>query len=132
MMLERSTKHRMVGGILFIETSDPHGKFVVPKSITVTSVLSGSRLDFSMADFVYPVTKIRITGGVLSDLKVTVPRGVAVETRGIGILGSFKGLKSQSVHAAHDGPMILVEGVTVLGTVKVVVNENVPPVKTIY
>merc|ERR1712043_45583 len=69
-MLERPNNNRFVGGVLFIETSDPNGKFTVPKSITATSVLSGSKIDFSVADFIHPVTTIRAYGTVLSDLKV--------------------------------------------------------------
>ena len=131
-MLKRYRKHRVVAGVLFVNISDQYDKIIAPKSITVATVLTGNKIDLSVADFVHPVTKIQVPVNILGGLHVIVPRGVAVETRGIGILGSFTGVKSQGIHSGQDRPLVIVEGMTVLGGVHVSINKSVPPVKIIY
>ncbi|CAJ1934411.1 unnamed protein product [Cylindrotheca closterium] len=117
-------------GVLFIGTPRQTGKFTVPKNISVVSVLDGTKIDLSVADFVHPVTTIRVFPSVLSGVKIIVPRGVRVETQGLGILGGIKGI-SQNIPVSHDGPKIIVQGITVLGGIKVSVNHNVPPVQIV-
>jgi hypothetical protein len=124
----------VMGGILFIQT--PHhttkGKFTLPKTIHVGNILSGSKLDLSCADFVHPVTTI-VTGSILAGVKIIVPRGVRVETQGLGILGGFKGLRSQTVTAGQydDSPLVLIQGFAILGGVKVVLNDGVAPLRVV-
>jgi hypothetical protein len=130
-MLARANKREASLGILFVETTERKGKFTVPQSIDVLCVLRGSTIDLSIADFVYPTTTIRVIPSVLSGVKIKVPRGVRVEMQGIGILGGMKGLKTQNIHVGQDGPVLKVQGVTVLGSVVVTVNDSVPPVKVV-
>ena len=126
----RKNENQLLGGILFIATSNQNGKFTVPKYIYGGAILSGIHLDLSAADFVHPETKIN-AGTILGGLKLIVPRGVRVETRGVGILGGFKGLNTQNVHAGQDAPLVTVYGLAILGGLKVTVNENVPPVRIV-
>ena len=117
-----------MGGILFINLSGPkNGKFVVPKTIRAGTVLGDVKIDMSNADFVHPVTTISL-GGVLSDAKITVPRGVKVDDRGLGILGTFKGPRDTvtAVNAATKAPHIIVRGASILSDCKVIVNEHCP------
>lgn len=130
-MLARTSKHGFNGGVLFVEACDRRGKFTVPQSISVVSVMNGTSIDLSVADFVYPKTTIRVVPAVMSGLKIKVPRGVRVEMQGIGIMGGMKGLKTQNIHAGEDGPLLVVQGLTVMGCVKVTVNEYVPAVKVV-
>jgi hypothetical protein len=130
-MLARANNRDFNLGILFVETTERKGKFTVAQSIDVLCILGGSTIDLSIADFVYPTTTIRVIPNVLSGLKIKVPRGVRVEMQGIGILGGMKGLKTQNIHVGQDGPVLIVQGVTVLGSVQVIVNDSVPPVKVV-
>jgi uncharacterized OB-fold protein len=130
-ILARANIRDLNVGILFVETTERKGKFTVPRSIDVLCVLRGSTIDLSIADFVYPTTTINVIPSVLSGLKIKVPRGVRVEMQGIGILGRMKGLESQNIHVGQDGPVLIVRGVSVLGGVKVTVNDSVPPVKVV-
>ena len=136
------------GGILFIQGPSVGGKFTVPKTLNVGHILSGEKVDLSMADFVHPITTIYV-GTILGGIKIFVPPGVRVETSGIGILGGFKGvndgcshrrsrsscssrnLHSHQPHAGQDAPTIQVTGLSILGGVKVIVNDKVPPVRIV-
>ena len=129
-MLRQTSSNSAYGGVLFIEMSCPKGKYTLPKFVHVGQVLNGQKLDLSYADFVYPITTISV-GTVLGGCKVIVPRGVRVETKGLGILGGFKGLSSTAIHAGQDAPTLVVQGVSILGGVKVTVNTNVPPVRVV-
>lgn len=129
MLAQATTEGR--GGILFIEScgSRSSGKYTVPKEIASGRILSGDKIDLSYADFVHPVTTIS-TGTILGGLKVVVPRGVRVETRGLGILGGFKGLNN-TVHAGQEAPLVVVQGLAILGGVKVSLNRDAPPLRVI-
>lgn len=127
-IMGRSKKFDVNLGVLFIGTANPKGKFTVPKCLAVVSILSGSRIDLSVADFVHPVSKIRVLPSVISGLLITVPRGVRVETRGIGVIGVVRGLNTQNVHVGEEAPLLVVQGLTMLGWIEVNVNKNVPPV----
>ena len=132
-MLERASSYQAMGGILFIGASGcTKGKFTLPKTIHCGQILTGNKLDLSIADFVHPVTTI-LVGTILGGFKLIVPRGVRVETQGFGILGGFKGLRSQTVHAGEvdNAPLIVLQGAAILGGAKVVVNDSVPPVQVI-
>jgi zinc-ribbon domain len=129
-MVERAQTQAM-GGILFIGTFGLlEGKLTLAKEIAVGRILGGDKIDLSYADFVHPVTTIT-TGTILGGLKVIVPRGVRVETRGLGILGGFKGLNGQTVHAGQEAPLVVIQGLSILGGVKVDLNERAPPLRII-
>jgi len=128
-MAGRAKKRKLVGGVLFIEGSEPKGKFIVPKSYKAISILNGFKIDLSYADFVHPITTIHSVG-TLGELQIIVPRGVLVETSGLGILGEFMGT-DQNISATSEGPIVRVQGVSVLGSVNVKVNKDVPPVRII-
>jgi len=114
-----------LGGVLFIYLSGPQdGKFTVPKTIRAGRVLGGVNIDMSNADFVHPVTTIDLVG-VLSGAKITVPRGVRVDVRGLGILGGFRGPRD-TVNVATKAPLLIVRGLSVLGGCKVIVNYDCP------
>eukprot|EP00526_Cylindrotheca_closterium_P019165 CAMPEP_0113610108 /NCGR_PEP_ID=MMETSP0017_2-20120614/4850_1 /TAXON_ID=2856 /ORGANISM="Cylindrotheca closterium" /LENGTH=222 /DNA_ID=CAMNT_0000518973 /DNA_START=113 /DNA_END=778 /DNA_ORIENTATION=+ /assembly_acc=CAM_ASM_000147 len=122
-IMSRTKSFQLSFGVLFIGTPRQTGKFTVPKNISVVSVLDGTKIDLSIADFVHKVTTIRVFPSVLSGVKIIVPGGVRVETQGLGILGGIKGI-SQNIPVSHDGPKIVVQGITVLGGIKVTVNHD--------
>lgn len=130
-IMARSKSFGLSFGVLFVGTPRQRGKFTVAKNVSVVSVLDGTKIDLSVADFVYPVTTIRVFPSVLSGVKIIVPRGVRVEMQGLGILGGIKGL-SQNIPVSHDGPQLVVKGITVLGGIKVTVNHKVPPVQIVH
>lgn len=131
-LLKMASDHRVDFGLLFISTPCKSGKIVVPRVIDVFSVLNGTKIDLSVADFIHPTTTVRIVPSVMSGLKIIVPRGVRVEVQGLAIMGGMKGLRSQNIDVSQDGPLLLVQGLTVMGGVKVTVNERVPAIQVVY
>jgi hypothetical protein len=131
-MLE-SAKTQAVAGVFGIETSSLKGKFTVPERIQVGQVFNGCKIDMSVADFVHPVTYI--TGGaVFGGASLIVPKGVRVESHGVGIFGSFGSLKhGQTVHAGQvaDSPLVVIKGAAIFGSVSVKVNEYAPPIRVV-
>ena len=130
-MLQQAADMDAMGGILFLMLNPKKGgKFTVPRTIHAGQILTGSKLDLSRADFVHPSTTI-YAGTILGAFHLTVPRGVRVEARGLGILGAIQGLSSQTVHAGQDAPVVILSGVAILGGIVVHVNEKVPPVRVV-
>lgn len=132
-MLATSCKKDVLGGILFIESSGGMchaGKFTVPEEVVFGHVLHGDKIDLSRADFVHPKTTLQGTA-ILGGLTIIVPRGVRVNVKGLGILGSFSGIKSQTVSAHEQSPLIVVRGVSILGEVCVKINHDVPPIRVV-
>eukprot|EP00980_Cylindrotheca_fusiformis_P030560 scaffold25035_cov162-Cylindrotheca_fusiformis.AAC.3 len=118
-------------GVRFVRTTERNGKYTAPKTISVLTLAGGAKIDFSLADFVYPETTILVASCITGRLTVEVPRGVRVEIRGIGILGRMRGLEDQNMPVGQSGPLIIVKGAAIMGGVKVVLNENVPPIKVV-
>jgi len=120
-------------GIMFNQSAKNfRGKFTLAKSVTAGHIMSGSTIDLSLADFIYPVTKIMVST-IMGGVHVIVPRGVRVEINGLGIMGSFCGMKAgQNIHAGQDAPLVVLNGFAIMGGVDVCVNENVLPVRVIY
>eukprot|EP00980_Cylindrotheca_fusiformis_P017805 scaffold5622_cov129-Cylindrotheca_fusiformis.AAC.4 len=130
-MLKRASKHDFKLGAMFIMTPERKGKYTVPATISAVTLMSGGKIDFSRADFVYPETTILVVPCIMAGLIIKVPRGVRVEIQGLGIMGIMSGLKTQNIHVGQTGPLIIVKGVAIMGAVKVFVNENVPPIKVV-
>mmetsp|Transcript_30708 Transcript_30708/g.73677 ORF Transcript_30708/g.73677 Transcript_30708/m.73677 type:complete len:238 (+) Transcript_30708:195-908(+) len=128
----KSTARRLDFGVMFVSTPCRSGKITVPEIIDVFSVMTGTKIDLSVADFMYPTTTVRIVPSVMSGLKIVIPQGVRVEVQGLAIMGGMKGPKNQDIDVSQDAPLLLVQGLTVMGGVKVSVNKRVPPIQIIY
>lgn len=128
-MIENATQTDAMGGILFANSSGT-GKFTVPRTIYAGHILARSTLDLSRADFVFAQTVIRSTS-IVGGFRLIVPRGVRVEAKGMGIVGSFRGPRLQSVDPEQDAPRVVLQGFSILGAITVKVNEDVPPVQVI-
>lgn len=134
--LEIGEKNKVLGGAFFIESKDKGGKFVVPHQINLVQALSVEHvIDLSVADFVTPVVHITITS-VMAGCNIKVPRGLKVVTKGnqhiegAEIVGGFDG--PPVTEGTADGPMLIISGVSLLGTgVEVKVNEDVPPLQIV-
>lgn len=121
-----------IGGMIFVETSEKRGKFIVPRTIKVSQFLTETKkIDFSEADFALPVTTIYVKD-FLGGIQLIVPPGVHVETHVAGLLSKTTHSKSVIVDNATDyencPPIIVVKGTHVLSKVKVKVNMKVPPI----
>lgn len=129
-MLETASSCGLTCGLLS-SADNMRDKYTMPKNIQTGNVMGGTRIDASRADFVHGVTKIRACT-IMGTVTLTVPAGVRVETRGCGILGSFSGPeRDASTGAQMPAPLMVINGVSLLGTVNVEVNEDCPTVKIV-
>lgn len=116
-------------GLLFIKLNRHRHKHpTVPRKITAFNMLSGSKLDFRDARFVYPETVITAVS-VLGGCKILLPRGVRVVCNGVGILGGHgKGAEDTGFVGATVGPTIYLKGLSLLGGCEVKVDMKTQPV----
>lgn len=123
-----SPKRKIDGGILFL-SSTPHSdripeRWVVPRKIHVSRILSRTTLNFCKAEFVREKVYIDI-GSILGKVMCIVPRGVQVIYKGAGLLGGYqKNGKSSMGSSFVKKPTIIIRGVHVLAKVVVKVNEE--------
>lgn len=119
-------------GILFIKAGhlDFSGRIIVPRKIRIMTILHGSHIDLTQAQFVHPVTDIEVVS-ILGGCKVFIPDGVQVEVFGVAILGNFKQKGEPSMLNAlssSSAPLLRIRGVSILGCVNVQTDKTRPPV----
>ncbi|MGW2419264.1 DUF1707 SHOCT-like domain-containing protein [Streptomyces sp. NPDC001709] len=84
------------GGIAILSGFERKGRWTVPKRFNCFAFMGGGEIDLREANFAdheVEINCVAIMGGV----QVTVPPGVEVVVRGIGIMGGFE-------HPRDDGP----------------------------
>ncbi|MFB0626437.1 DUF1707 domain-containing protein [Streptomyces sp. AB3(2024)] len=93
------------------------GRWVVPARFNAVAVWGGGELDLREADFAEPevvITCVAIMGGI----QITVPPGVQVDVRGIGVMGAFDHSGTQTV-PQPGAPRVIVNGLAFWGGVEV-------------
>lgn len=93
------------------------GQWTVPKAFTGIGIMGGGELDLRDARFEDRDVVIRCFA-LMGGMSVTVPPGLGVEVRGIGIMGGFD--TSASGFGDPDAPRVVITGFTVMGGVGVV------------
>ena len=117
-------------GFLFLRLGqlDMAGRMIVPRKMNVVCVMHGSNIDLSEAQFVHPVTEIVVTT-MWGGCKVILPQGVHVKISGVALLGSFGQAAPSPQGNANDGmPLVVVKGVSMMGSVEVEINYSKPPI----
>ncbi|MCH6163568.1 DUF1707 SHOCT-like domain-containing protein [Streptomyces marispadix] len=92
------------------------GEWTVPRVFTGVGIMGGGELDLREARFEERDVVIRCFA-LMGGFSVTVPPGMGVEVRGIGIMGGFD--SSASGFADADAPRVVITGLTVMGGVGV-------------
>jgi hypothetical protein len=93
------------------------GRWTVPRVFTGVGIMGGGEPDLRDARFEDRDIVIRCFA-LMGGMSVTVPPGLAVEVRGIGIMGGFD--SSATNFGDPDAPRVVITGVTVMGGVGVV------------
>lgn len=93
------------------------GQWTVPRVFTGIGIMGGGELDLREARFEDRDVVIRCFA-LMGGFSVTVPPGVGVEVRGVGIMGGFD--SSASGFGDAGAPHVVITGVTVMGGVGVV------------
>mmetsp|Transcript_117941 Transcript_117941/g.165806 ORF Transcript_117941/g.165806 Transcript_117941/m.165806 type:complete len:234 (-) Transcript_117941:156-857(-) len=121
------TNHVGIACVLGSSTNSP---CVVPRRITTTSLLGGSRFDLTRSKFIYTNTKI-IATQILGRFRLVVPRGVNVVVNGLAILGKFKNDPNASTVVDPNRPTITIVGASILGRAQVIVDSNCPEIRCV-
>ncbi|MFF4370370.1 DUF1707 domain-containing protein [Streptomyces sp. NPDC001594] len=102
------------------------GHWTVPAQFNAVAFWGGGELDLREADFAAPevvITCVAIMGGI----EITVPPGVEVDVRGIGVMGGFDQGRSLENRPEPGAPRVIVNGLAFWGGVAVKVKAPKPP-----
>jgi hypothetical protein len=102
----------------FLGNVERSGRFTLSDHTRAVAVLGNVELD--LRDLVLPngTTHLHVRS-VLGNIEITVPPDLAVECEGEGVLGSFTHVNRVPVDGGHDGPVLRIIGLAVLGSVAV-------------
>ncbi|AZM89325.1 DUF1707 domain-containing protein [Streptomyces sp. W1SF4] len=98
------------------------GRWTVPARFNAVAIWGGGELDLREADFAereVVITCVAVMGGI----EITVPPGVEVDVRGIGIMGAFDQGKSLDNRPEPGAPRVVVNGLALWGGVAVKVKQ---------
>lgn len=102
-------------------SNDRSGLWRVPKRIKLFSMLGGSNLDFTDAEFCHPTVTIDVTC-ILGSENIYVPEGVNVVSKAFAVLGSIE--NSTPSTPDRNAPTIIIEGTVVLGNIEIKVKRT--------
>ncbi|PWW36894.1 cell wall-active antibiotic response 4TMS protein YvqF [Idiomarina loihiensis] len=108
--------------ISILGSNERSGQWVVPREITVYTLLGSTELDFTDAVFQHQHVTINVMSG-LSSVDVFVPEGVNVVSKVFNIIGSTEN-KAPSM-GGRQAPVITIEGYSVLGSVEVKIKQTI-------
>ena len=101
---------------------DRKGAWTPARHFTTIAIMGGAGLDLREARFGPGVTEIRVIA-IMGGAEVIVPPGLAVQTRGFGIMGGFEGVDQPSADPDPEAPIVIIKGLAIMGGVEVVVRE---------
>lgn len=94
------------------------GTWMPPRKMVSVAIMASAGLDFTEAKLAPGVTEVRVLP-FMGYVEVVVPPGLAVETRGFGLLGGFEGVDQEGVDTSPDAPRLVIRGMAVMGYVEV-------------
>jgi hypothetical protein len=95
-----------------------HGQWRVPETLKVVSVLGSAELDLREALLPPGITDV-VVYGVLSEVRVIVPPGLAIESDGVGILADITNIDRAPRVEDPDAPLVRISGVSVLSELEI-------------
>ncbi len=105
--------------VAVLSGNDRKGAWTLARQFTTVAIMGGAGLDLREARFGPGVTEIRVVA-IMGGVEVIVPPGLAVQTRGFGIMGGFDGIDQPSADPDPDAPIVIIKGVAIMGGVEVV------------
>jgi hypothetical protein len=94
------------------------GPWNVPRRLRVRGIMSSTVLDFREARFPPGPVDIEVRA-TMSSVEIIVPPGLAVETRGTAIMGTFEEVERAPAHPDPDAPLLRVHGLAFMSAVEV-------------
>ena len=105
--------------IAVLSGNDRKGAWTPARQFTTIAIMGGAGLDLREARFGPGITEIRVVA-IMGGVEVIVPPGLAVQTRGFGIMGGFDGIDQPSADPDPEAPIVIIKGIAIMGGVEVV------------
>jgi hypothetical protein len=99
-------------------TTERRGSWVVPRRMRVRATMGTAVLDFRDARLPAGAVDVDIRA-LMSSAEIIVPPGLAVETDGSAIMGTFEHVDRAPAHPDPDAPVLRIHGLALMGTVEV-------------
>lgn len=101
-----------------MSSTERRGPWVVPRKLRVLATMSSTVLDLREARLPAGPVEIDLRA-VMSSTEIIVPPGLAVETEGVAIMGSFEHVDRAPAHADPEAPLLRVRGLAVMSSVEI-------------
>jgi hypothetical protein len=101
-----------------MSSTERRGPWVVPRRIRVRATMSSTVLDFRDARLPAGPVEIDLRA-IMSSTEIIVPPGLAVETEGVAIMGSFEHVDRAPAHPDPDAPLLRVRGLAFMSSVEI-------------
>jgi hypothetical protein len=101
-----------------MSSTERRGPWVVPRQVRVRATMSSTVLDFREARLPAGPVEIDLRA-IMSSTEIIVPPGLAVETEGVAIMGSFEHVDRASAHPDPDAPLLRVRGLAFMSSVEI-------------
>jgi hypothetical protein len=101
-----------------MSSTERRGPWVVPRHVRVRATMSSMVLDFRDARLPAGPVEVDLRA-VMSSVEILVPPGLAVETEGTAVMGSFEHVDRAPAHPDPDVPLLRVRGLAVMGSVEI-------------
>jgi hypothetical protein len=107
---------KTVSGLM--SSTERRGAWVVPRRLSVRGTMSSIVLDFRDARMPAGPVDVDLRA-VMSSVEIIVPPGLAVETEGSAIMGSFEHVDRAPREPDPEAPLLRVRGLVFMGSVEI-------------
>jgi Domain of unknown function (DUF1707) len=101
-----------------MSSTERRGAWLVPRKMRVRGTMSSIVLDYRDARLPAGAVDIAIRA-IMSSVEIIVPPGLAVDTGGVAIMGSFEHVDRAPAQPDPEAPMLRVHGLVVMGSVEI-------------
>lgn len=101
-----------------MSSTERRGPWVVPRKVRVRATMSSTVLDFREARLPAGPVEVDLRA-VMSSAEIIVPPGLAVETEGMAIMGTFEHVDRAPAHPDPEAPLLRVRGFAFMGSVEI-------------
>jgi hypothetical protein len=101
-----------------MSSTERRGPWAVPRQVRVRSTMSSTVLDFRDARLPAGAVEVALRA-VMSSVEIIVPPGLAVETEGMAIMGTFEHVDRAPAHPDPDAPLLRIRGLAVMSSVEI-------------
>jgi hypothetical protein len=101
-----------------MSSTERRGPWAVPRHVRVRTTMSSTVLDFRDARLPAGAVEIELRA-VMSSVEIIVPPGLAVETEGTAIMGTFEHVDRAPAHPDPEAPLLRVRGLALMSSVEI-------------